>query len=185
MGALYVRCVVAFKQSAAGVGHAVVVGVEPHTPAPEQVGVYAVRDVPVAQIEAGVGHAVVVGVEPHTPAPEQVGVYAVRDVPTQIEAGVGHTVSIDVEPHDAPEQTAVYARDVVPTQIEAGVEHEFTAGDSSTVPSQSSSMPLQVSVVEASVCVQLSTPAPVQAYVPAEQRPASPVTHAPVVVVVV
>ena len=111
--------------------------------------------------------------------------YAVRDVPTQIEAGVGHTVSIDVEPHDAPEQTAVYARDVVPTQIEAGVEHEFTAGDSSTVPSQSSSMPLQVSVVEASVCVQLSTPAPVQAYVPAEQRPASPVTHAPVVVVVV
>ena len=150
MGALYVRCVVAFKQSA-----------------------------------AGVGHAVVVGVEPHTPAPEQVGVYAVRDVPTQIEAGVGHTVSIDVEPHDAPEQTAVYARDVVPTQIEAGVEHEFTAGDSSTVPSQSSSMPLQVSVVEASVCVQLSTPAPVQAYVPAEQRPASPVTHAPVVVVVV
>jgi hypothetical protein len=152
VGALYVRCVVAFKQSAAGVGHAVVVGVEPHTPAPEQVGVYAVRDVPVAQIEAGVGHAVVVGVEPHTPAPEQVGVYAVRDVPTQIEAGV---------------------------------EHELTAGDSSTVPLQLSSMPLQVSVVEASVCVQLSTPAPVQAYVPAEQRPASPVTHAPVVVVVV
>ena len=56
---------------------------------------------------------------------------------------------------------------------------------SSTVPLQLSSMPLQVSVVEASVCVQLSTPAPVQAYVPAEQRPASPVTHAPVVVVVV
>ena len=87
------RCVVAFKQSAAGVGHAVVVGVEPHTPAPEQVGVYAVRDVPVAQIEAGVGHAVVVGVEPHTPAPEQVGVYAVRDVPTQIEAGVEHELT--------------------------------------------------------------------------------------------